>query len=421
MRNLIPNRRQEAINVGELAITGGKPVRTKSFPAWPQATMADERAVAGAVRERKWGIGGKRTAAFERKFADYVGAKYGATCANGTAALIVALLAGGIEEGAEVVVPAYTFIATPMAAVWCNATPVFADLDPETLNLDPEAAAATVTNRTQAVIPVHFGGIAADMTRFNALARKRKLHVVEDACHAQGAEYKGRRCGSLGHIAAFSFQSSKNITSGEGGFISTNSAKLDALARAFIHVGRLKNGGWYEHAIPGVNFRITDLQSALLLSQMCRLDRQTARRDRNGLYLARELSKIEGIFPQKRGREITRASYHLFMFRVDAERFPVPRDRFLEVLRAEGIPCSGGYPIPLYRQQVFLAKDFGPYAASARRRRDVSYARVHLPVTEKLCAECVWLYQSLLLGTRRDMQDVVRAIKKIRDHYRELL
>ena len=404
-----------------LAVTGGKPVRTKPFPVWPQVTAHDARAVATAVEDTYWGIRGPRTAAFEAEFAAYVGARHGIACTNGTAALNVCLLAGGIEAGDEVIVPAYTFIATAEAAIWSNATPVFADIDPDTFNLDPDAAAVAVTGKTRAVIPVHFGGIAAAMPRFNALGRKHRLTVIEDACHAHGAELRGRRCGSLGHMAAFSFQSSKNLTAGEGGFISTSRRRLNDLARAFIHIGRLPNARWYEHAVPGGNFRISNIQTALLLSQMRGLDRQTTRRDRNGLHLAREMAAIEGIVPQKRGREITRCSYHIFLFRVDAERFPVTRDRFIQALRAEGIPCVPGYEIPLYRQFVFLAKDFAPFAADARKRRDVDYGKVHLPVTERLCREGVWLTQSVLLGTKRDMADIVRAVKKVRDHYRELL
>ena len=407
--------------MGKLALTGGKPARTRPFPVWPQIGDAEERAVVDAVRTGVWGVRGPHTQRFEQRFAEYVGAKHGVGCTNGTAALTAALLAGGIEESAEVICPAYTFIATPMAAIWCNATPVFVDTHPETFNLDPDAAVATVTGRTQAVIPVHFAGVAADMTRFMGLGRKHKLTVIEDACHAHGAEYKGRRCGSLGHLAAFSFQSSKNLSAGEGGFVSTKSRRLADLVRAFVHVGRLPKAQWYEHAVPGTNFRVSNIQSALLLAQMTRLDRQTDRRDRNGRFLCEELAKIEGIVPQRRGPEITRCSHHIFMFRVDPDRFPVPRDRFLQAMAAEGIPCSPGYGVPLYRQEVFLQKAFAPYAASARKRRDVRYDKLHLPNTEKLCREVAWFFQSVLLGTRRDMQDIVRAVRKIRDHYREIV
>ena len=404
-----------------LAVCGGKPVRTRPFPSWPQYGAQDERAVALAVRGGVWGYSGKHTARFEKRFAEYVGARYGVTCTNGTAALMVALLACGVEEGAEVIVPCYTFIATASCAVWVNAIPVFVDIDPETFNLDAAAVAAAITPRTRAIIPVHFGGVAANMDAINRIARRHGLFVIEDACHAHGAEYRGRRCGSLGDLGCFSFQSTKNLNCGEGGFIAGNDEKLTDLSRAFTHIGRLKHSAWYEHVVAGGNFRLTDIQSALLLSQLRRLDRQTDRRNENGLYLTRELGKIEGIVPQKRGREITRCSHHIFIFRVDSKRFPVPRDRFLEALQAEGIPGRPGYAKPLNQQPVFVRKNFGPFAPRARKRRDLDYGSLRFPVAEKLCSESVYLLFDVMLGARRDMADIVKAVRKIRAHYRELL
>jgi len=406
--------------MAELALAGGKPIRTKEFPQWPVRDASDEKAVANVVRGAVWGTHSDVTAKFEQDFAAYVGARHGVACTNGTAALSIALYAIGIEEGAEVVVPPYTFIATAVAPIFVNAVPVFADIDLDTFNLCPRAAEAACTDRTQAVIPVHFGGVPADMTALKKLGKKRDLAVIEDACHAHGSEYKKRRCGSLGDLAAFSFQSSKNLTAGEGGFISTNNARYGDLARAMTHVGRLKNAAWYEHAVPGGNSRISALQSALLLSQMRRLEKQAARRDANGRYLTEELAKIEGIVPQKRGPDTTRSAHHLFHMRVDSDVFPVTRDRFIEAMSAEGIPCSPGYGVPLYRQALFVKKSFAPYSPAARKR-GVNYSKLYLPNAERLCRETVWFNQHRLLGTRRDMQDIVRAVKKIRDNYKELL
>ena len=407
--------------MGKLAIRGGDPVRTKPFPSWPVWGKADEQAVVQAIRTGVWGTHSDITARFEEQFAEYCGAKYGVACTNGTAALTIALQAAGVEAGAEVIVPPFTFIATAVAAVFVNATPVFVDIDPETFNLDPDAIEDAITPRTQAVIPVHFGGMPADMTAIRRIARTHKLVVIEDACHAHGSEFKGKRCGSLGDMGCFSFQSSKNLPSGEGGFITTNKAKLADMCYGVAHIGRRQRGGWYEHVTTGGNHRLSALQSALLLAQMKRLESQTVRRDANGAFLAEELAKIEGVVPQRRDRWATRVAYHVFTLRFDAERFPAPRERILEAMRAEGIPCSAGYGLPLYRQRAFLEKRFGPYAESAKKRRDVRYDKLHLPASERQCREGAWIFQSVLLGTRRDMRDIVRAFRKVRENCRELL
>ena len=404
--------------MAKLAIRGGEPVRTDPFPEWPQRGRADEEAVARVVRDGPWGVHSEVTRRFETSFAAYCGAKYGVACANGTAALTIALLAAGVEEGAEVIVPPYTFIATAFAPLMVNAVPVFADIDVATGNLDPEAAEAAATPRTQAIIPVHFGGVAADITAFRRIAKRHNLALIEDACHAHGSEYKGRRCGSLGDMAAFSFQSSKNLSSGEGGFVSMGKRRFEDAARAVTHVGRLRNSEWYDHAVLGSNFRLSALQSALLLSQMKRLDKQTDRRDANGRFLTEELGGIEGLHPQRRDTT-TRCSHHLFMFRLDPEVFPVPRDVFVKALLAEGIPCSPGYPRPLNRQPAFADKRFGPFAPAARRGGQ-DYGKLSMPACERLCDEVVWIYQSALLGGRRDMRDIVRAVRKVRDHCGEL-
>jgi len=317
-------------------------------------------------------------------------------------------------------VPCSTFWATIMPMRFFGLVPVFVDIHPRTLNFDVEDAKRKLTKNTKAMFPVHYLGMPCDMDHICDFAQQKGLIVLEDACHAHGAEYRGRRCGSLGDLAAFSFQSSKNLCSGEGGFISTNNERLGDLARAMSHVGRLKKAAWYEHAVPGGNFRLSALQSALLLAQLKRLERQTTRRDANGRYLAAKLSLIEGLHPQKLGSATTRCSHHLFMFRLDPAVFPVPRDKFVQALRAEGIPCSGGYGVPLNRQPVFLQKHFAPFSPAARKRRDVNYARQRFPVAERLCAESVWFTQSMLLGSRKDMNDIVRAVRKVRDHAGEL-
>ena len=206
-----------------LAVFGGKKIRTKPFPGWPVFGAAEERRLLGALRSGKWGkLNGSEVAEFERRFAAMHGCKHGIAVVNGTVSLRVALLAGGIRSEDEVIVPPYTFLATATAVIEANAVPVFADVNLETFNLDPKSIKAAITPRTRAIIPVHMAGQAADMDAIMAIARKHNLLVIEDAAHAHGASYKNRPAGSIGNAGSFSFQSSKNLTCGEGGALVNN-------------------------------------------------------------------------------------------------------------------------------------------------------------------------------------------------------
>jgi len=210
-----------------------------TFSSWPVHDESEEQALIQVLRSGRWGrIDGDRVAAFEETFAAYQDARYGVACSSGTAAVRLALLAAGIEEGDEVIVPPYTFVATASAVVEANAVPVFADIEPDTYNIDPEAIERAVTPRTRAIIPVHFAGQAADLARILDIAGRHRLTVIEDAAHAHGATWQDRKLGSIGEMGCFSFQSSKNLTAGEGGIILTSSAELERLLRAFHTCGR---------------------------------------------------------------------------------------------------------------------------------------------------------------------------------------
>lgn len=405
-----------------LAILGGTPVRSTAFHAWPVWDESDVEAVAAVVRSGRWGrLSGDRVATFEREFAAFQGAKYGLAVVNGSVSLRLALLAVGIEAGDEVIVPPYTFLATATSVIEANAVPIFADIDPDTYCLDPDAFEAAISPRTRAVIPVHLGGQAADMDRLCAIAARHGIAVIEDAAHAHGGTYKGRGLGAIGDLGSFSFQASKNLNSGEGGAILTNSEELDDKCRALHHCGRRKGGNWYEHPYFGGNYRLGELQGALLLNQLTRLRVQTETRNANGLYLNETLAAIPGIRPLARGRGETLHPYHLYAFRYDAAVWGVPRSRFVAALRAEGIPASEGYTIPLYRQGLFTQKVFGPYTGYRQTRPDLDYAAVSCPVCERVCStEGCWLPQTLLLGPRADMDAVVAAVVKLSEHRSEL-
>ena len=396
-----------------LALFGGKKTRTRAFPNWPVFGVEEEERLLRTLRSGKWGkLNGEEVAEFERRFAAMHGCKHGIAVVNGTVSLRIALMAAGIRAEEEVIVPPYTFLATATAVIEANAVPVFADIDLDTFNLDPGAVEAAITPRTRAIIPVHMGGQPADMDALMALARKHKLVVIEDAAHAHGASYQQRPAGSLGHLSSFSFQSSKNLTSGEGGIVATSDDQLAEACRSIHNCGRIAGGLWYEHHVMSGNYRLGEFQGAVLNAQLARLEEQTRTRDGNGQYLADKLRRIPGIHPQRRPADCTRHSYHLFLFRIDAKAFGAPREIILKALQAEGIPVCGGYAMPLYRQPLFLNKAFGPYLPRASSRLD--YAKVSCPNCEMICAEQgAWLEQSLLLGTQSDMEDIAHAFQKV--------
>lgn len=400
----------------KLALHGGKPVRTKPFTEWPIFGKAEERALLRVLRSGKWGrLDGVEVQRFERRFAEMHGCRHAIAVANGTVSLRIALLAAGIQADDEVIVPPYTFVSTASAVVEANAIPVFADLDLGSFNLDPKAVAAAITPRTGAIIPVHFAGQMADMSAFMKLARKHKLIVIEDAAHAHGASSAGRPAGSIGHLGSFSFQSSKNLTSGEGGIITTNDDKLARACRSIQSCGRVEGGLWYEHHVISGNYRLGEFQGAVLNAQLDRLEEQTRRRDENGRYLAAKLAKIPGLYPQKRPADCTSHSHHLFMMRLVAAEFGAPRSMVTEALKAEGVPCSAGYGFSLPDQPLFRNKAFGPYLPLSRSKLD--YAKTRVPNSDLLCREqAIWLGQNMFLGRRKDMDDIAAGFEKVYAH-----
>lgn len=404
-----------------LAINGGTPVRARPFPTWPVFDETDEAAILGALRSGRWGArhaeGHDR--AFTGRLAEFQGARRAIAVANGTVALEVALKAVGVGPLDEVIIPAYTFVATATAVTSIGAIPVFADIDPATLTLDPADAERRVTPRTRAIMPVHFAGQPADMDGIVALARQHALHVVEDAAQAIGASWNHRGVGTLGDAGTLSFQSSKNLTAGEGGAIVTDDDALADRAWSLANCGRSIGGAWYEHGMAGSNHRLTEFQSALLLSQLARLPDQMARRERSASILDDALRAIPGIAPQSRPIAVTSHARHLYVFNYDASAFGRrPRAWFIAAMRAEGIPCSPGYEVPLHRMRGICAA----------RQRWVEIARAaghavelpgspdeeSLPVTDWASREAaVWLGQSVLLGGDDDMHDVIEAASRI--------
>lgn len=399
----------------KLAIRGGTPVRTAPFPSWPVSDQREEKALIEVLRSGDWGVlTGTKVKEFEQRFAAYQEARYGTCVVNGTAALEIAMRALGVGPGDEVITTPYTFIATVNAILLVGAVPVFVDIDPETCLMDVGQLEAAVTGRTKAIMPVHLAGCPVDMDAVMDVASRHGLAVVEDACQAWGTEWRGQRVGAIGDLGTFSFQASKNITAGEGGIIVTNDDELAERCWSLHNVGRRHGGAWYEHVRIGWNYRMTEWQGAVLLVQLERLDGHQARRDANARYLREQLVAVDGVYPLTVDSRVTRHSWHLFIFRYDAEEFGgLPRDRFLETLKAEGIPCMPGY-VPLHRTPAVVE-------GINRNRRLIEgtssedWEPPHLPALERICRqECVWLPQNVLLGDQKDMQDIVEALAKIK-------
>jgi dTDP-4-amino-4,6-dideoxygalactose transaminase len=402
-----------------LALFGGSPIRTRPFPSWPVFGAAEEDRLLRTLRSGEWGrLDGHQVEEFERRFAAMHGCRHGVAVANGTVSLRIALLAAGLQAEAEVIVPPYTFLSTASAVVEANAVPIFADIDLDTFNLDPAAVEAAITARTRAIIPVHFAGQPADMDALQRIADAHRLVLIEDAAHAHAACHGNRAVGSLGRLASFSFQSSKNLTAGEGGIITTSDDALAAACRSIQNCGRVEGGIWYEHHVISGNYRLGEFQGAVLNCQLDRLEDQTATRDANGTYLARRLQSLPGVFPQRRSPQCTRHAYHLFMLRLDPMEFGASRDAVLSALEAEGIPCSAGYGFSLPAQPLFRNKAFGPYLAGVRERLD--YRQARCPNSDLVCTQSIWLEHAMLLGTRDDMDDIAAAFEKIRRHRDQL-
>jgi dTDP-4-amino-4,6-dideoxygalactose transaminase len=389
-----------------LAIDGGTPVRTRPFPQWPVFGEEEERLLLEALRSGGWGgTARNKLPELERRFAELHDAAHAVTVVNGTLAITVALQAAGVNPGDEVIMPPYTFIATATSALLFGAVPVFADVEPDTLALDPDKVEAAITPRTKAIVAVHIGGAPADMTRLKQIADRHGLRLIEDAAQAAGAKWDGRGVGAIGDLGTFSFQSSKNVTAGEGGIILTNNGELADLAWSLANVGRVREGGWYQHERIGWNLRMTEFQAAVLLAQLDRMEEQTAVRERNGRLLTELLSDIEGVRTLRRDERVTRHAWHLYMFKLAPELADrVDKQDIIRKLNAEGIPVSPGY-VPLNKNEAVL-REVEKWTG-ARREYDC-------PVSERAAEkEVLWLHQNVLLGGEEDMHDIAKAVRKV--------
>ncbi|MCX6909623.1 MAG: DegT/DnrJ/EryC1/StrS family aminotransferase [Verrucomicrobia bacterium] len=414
-----------AADAAKPALLGGKRAHTGGWPKWPEWRKEWEAQVLDVLRSGRWcrAGGGGQVPEFEAAWAKLLGAKRALGTASGTTALITSLYVMGVDAGDEVIVSPYTFSATYNAILIQKALPVFADTDPETFTMCPKSIESRITERTKAILPVHIYGMPCYMDEINAIARKHKLAVVEDACQAWLAEYKGRKCGTLGDLGCFSFQNSKHIPSGEGGAVTGMSDALLDRCHSFHNCGRsvgsFKGSGCFAR---GSNYRMQHFQAVILLQQFEKLLKETEIRRANADYLIAGLNQIGGIAPA-RLPENSRAVWHLFQMRYDPAQFNgLSRGKFIHALGAEGIPCGGGYGEQYNDGMLDEAINSPGYKRlwSAERLKAYRESFKDLKGNAQVCATTVGLSQTLLLADRSAMDHILEAIRKIKTHSAEL-
>jgi perosamine synthetase len=319
---------------------------------------------------------GPKVAEFEGKFADYISTRHAIATSSGTTALHVALLCAGIGKGDEVITTPFSFAATANSVLYVGAKPVFADIDPKTYNINPEKIEDAITDKTKAIMPVHLYGQPADMDHICKIAEDHDLKIIEDAAQAHGAVYHGRKVGSIGDMGCFSFYPTKNITTGEGGVITTDDDAFDRDARALRAHGESER---YEHVILGYNFRMTDIAAAIGVVQLKRLDEFNEKRIENAEYLTEHINTIEGIEPPYVAENVKHV-FHQYTIRVKDSR----RDELKEFLNNEGIGTGIHYPKPIYKQKLY--ENLG-YVAECPEAEKAAAEVLSIPVNPTLSAE----------------------------------
>lgn len=407
------------------ALLGGPKSHPQGFSGWPIYNSREEQALINTLRTGNWGrLSGDKSASFESEYAKMLGVKHTLGLASGTSALYTMLGVIGIGPGDEVIIPPYTFVATYNVVVLNYALPIFVDTDIESFQIDANKIEKAITKETKVIMPVHMGGSPADLDKIIPLGKKHNIPVIEDACQAHLAEWRGKKVGSYGIGGAFSFQSSKNLNCAEGGAISTNDDEFIKQCYSFHNQGQGGTSTSYStgSGVRGVNMRITEFQSSLLLAQMTRLEEQAKTRYENALYLTELMNDIPGVTPAKLYEGTTCSAYHLYMFRYDPSRFAgLPRDKFIKALAAEGIPCSSGYgKMNISDYVTALAKSPHYLKVYGEKTMKQWLERNLCPQNDKLTEQALWFMQYMLLGTKNDMEQIANAIKKIQKYAKDL-
>ena len=390
-----------------LAIDGGVPIRREGLPYGHQWVDDEDIAAVVGVLKGDWITQGPKIEEFETKVAEYCEAKYAVAVSSGTAALHAACAVAGISEGDEAITTPITFAATANAIVYCGGKPVFADIKEDTLNINPGEIRKKLSLRTKALLPVDFAGHPTDLDDIIAIAKERKLIVIEDACHALGAEYKGRKIGNLADMTIFSFHPVKHITTGEGGMVLTDNEEFYRKLKVFRHHGIIKDdlgkGPWYyEIHSPGHNFRITDFQCALGISQLKKLDGFTRRRREIAARYNEAFAEIDELIKPTELAHV-KAGYHIYVIQLRTAKLKVGRKEVFEALRAENVGVNVHY-IPLHLQP-FYQREFG-------------YKRGDYPGAERYYERAITLpiFPKMSDG---DVRDVIEAVQKVIQYYRK--
>jgi L-glutamine:2-deoxy-scyllo-inosose/3-amino-2,3-dideoxy-scyllo-inosose aminotransferase len=413
--------------MSQLAILGGLKIRTEPYPEWPVWDQRDIDAVTEVIKSGRWGgfpYPGPKTAELARKFAEMQGGGYAVPMANGTVTMEVACRAAGIGWGDEVIVPAYTFQATAAAPMAAGAIPVIVDVDPNTYCIDPEAIEKAITTKTKAIIPVHLGHQMADMDAIMALAEKHNLIVIEDCAHAHGAKWNGQGAGTIGHFGSFSMQSSKILTTGEGGILLCRTPELAAKAASIIDCGRphALGGGPEDESMDyqvGGNYRLSEIAAALALVGIERFPAQAKQREEMAAYMDESLSEVQGVRVLKRDARHTTRSFYRYMFAIDPEAFGVEHDVLCAALDAEGVGCWVGYEA-MHNYTLFQPQK-SKLAVPSAFPEHFKFEEMDLPEATRACEhEAVWLDEAIFRCGPEGVDDAVTAIKKIQESAKEL-
>lgn len=409
----------------KLAVEGGTAVRSERLPLEPDITDEEIEAVLEVMRSKRLSqLAGNYVEDFEIEFARYVGSKYAIAVNSGTSALSLAVAALQVGTGDEVILPPYTFVATANSILQQNAIPIFADVDPETFNLDARKLEPKISDKTRAIMPVHMMGQPCDMDPIMEVARKHNVFVIEDSAQAAGAEYKGRKAGSIGDVGCFSFYMNKNMTSAEGGMMVTDDEKVAERAMSFRNhcrpeVSNVPNVPAY-NVFTGIgwNLRMNSLQAAIGRAQLRRLDESNRRRMMNAEFIRHHMKPFEWLRPQKVLKD-TEPVYWFQAFRID-DHSRISRDQFTTAVSAEGVKAEGYTPIPVHLQELFTKQvGYGrthcPFDCPVYGKK-VEYKVGDCPEGEKLCKQDVIIpcYHAL---HGSDLNDIVTALTKVARHF----
>lgn len=412
--------------MGKLAITGGEPQRKKAFDAWPAYTEKERQVLEDVLTHHNWGgqpFPGKHATAFARKFAELQTAKY-AQCVNtGTVAIQAALKAINIRPGDEVIVPAYTWEGTVGPVLLVNAVPVFVDVDPETYCLDAKLIEAAITPKTRAILPVHLGMRFADLDQIMEIAQRHNLKVIEDCAHVHGGMWRDKGSGSTGDLGAFSFQSSKLITAGEGGAVVTNNLEYFERVQSYINAGRASVTDKFHHRLIGFNYRMGEFQAAVLGAQLERLPAQAKVRQANMDHFESRLRGTHGIGLLKPEPRVTRPAPYGYVLKYFAEQAGgIPRAAFVAALQLEGIPCDGLFYEPVYRSSLFPIDPTEYPALSWGRPAPLDLRNMYrCPAAERAAYhEAVWFSHHLFLGGKDNGDSIADAIFKVLENIEEV-